>query len=157
MPQPKKDSSVRARTNRASTAATLTDGRTVIRPSLPTLFRVDEEGAQVEVPWQSATVEWWDDLWASPMASEYHASDKHALFILAALVDQFWVMPDQKLAGEIRLQRQAFGLTPYDRRRLEWTIETAEESKDRGNQRRGGGTPSPQPVAKSDPRLVLVQ
>lgn len=155
MPQPKKDASVRARANRASTAATLADGRTVIRPSLPVRYAATD-GERVEIPWQSATVDWWNDLWASPMAAEYHASDKHALFILAALVDQFWISPDQKLAGEIRLQRQAFGLTPYDRRRLEWTIETAEESKDRGQQRRGH-TPSPQPHEGTDPRLALVQ
>ena len=145
MPQPKKDPSVRARANRASTAATLTDGRTVIRPDLP-----------AERDWHPLTVEWWDDLWASPMAGEYHASDRHGLFILAALVDAFWHGPSKELASEIRLQRQAFGLTPYDRRRLEWTIETAEDAKDRGQARRGATT-SRQPAAKSDPRLALVQ
>ena len=144
MPQPKKDPSVRARANRASTAATLTDGRTVIRPDLP------------DRDWHPLTVEWWDDLWASPMAGEYHPSDRHGLFILAALVDAFWGSPSKELAGEIRLQRQAFGLTPYDRRRLEWTIETAEDAKDRGQARRGAA-PVRQPSATSDPRLALVQ
>jgi hypothetical protein len=146
MPQPKKDPTTRARANRAATAATLTDGRTVIRPDLP------------DRDWNALTIEWWNDLWASPMAAEYHSSDKHALYILAALVDQFWANPDGKLAGEIRLQRQAFGLTPYDRRRLEWTIETAEESKDRGAARRERQTAaSPQPKRGDDPRLALVQ
>jgi hypothetical protein len=118
MPQPKKDPSTRARTNRAATAATLSDGRTVIRPDLP------------DRDWHSLTVEWWNDLWASPMAAEYHSSDKHALFILAALVDQFWTEPSGKLAGEIRLQRQAF------------ERQTAA---------------SPQPKRGDDPRLALVQ
>jgi len=146
MPQPKKDPSVRRRTNKASTAATLEDGRTVIRPELP----------EREDSWHPLTASWWDDLWSSPMAAEYHSSDKHALFILAALVDSFWREPTQSLAAEIRLQRQAFGLTPYDRRRLEWTIETAEESKDRGSARRERKA-SAQPKAKDDPRLALVQ
>lgn len=152
MPQPKKPASVRRRTNKAATAATLSDGRAVIRPTLPPRFNEERE----EIDWNPATVEWWNDLWASPMAAEYHTSDKHALFILAALVDQFWTNPDQKLAGEIRLQRQAFGLTPYDRRRLEWTIETAEQAKDSGAARRER-TASQQPRATDDPRLALVQ
>lgn len=151
MPQPKKQASVRARANRASTAAKLTDGTKIIRPELPA--RVDRDGNDVR--WQSLTVEWWNDLWASPMAAEYHSSDKHALFILAALVDQFWSHPDQKLAAEIRLQRVPFGLTPYDRRRLEWTIESASEAKDRGAARRSRQG-SKQPNPKTDPRLALV-
>lgn len=124
MPQPKKHSSTRARANQASTAATLTEGVAVVRPDLP--------GTR---DWHPQTVEWWADLWTAPMAAEYHSSDRHALFILAALVDDFWLDPSSSKAGEIRLQRQAFGLTPYDRRRLEWTIESAEESKAKGRQR----------------------
>lgn len=143
MPQQKKDPSVRARANRASTAATLSNGGHGIGPALP-----------VGRDWLPATCQWWADLWASPMAGEYHESDKHALFILAALVDQFWTDPNAKLAGEIRLQRQAFGLTPYDRRRLEWTIESAEESKDRGNARRTRQGAA-QPRAGADPRSAL--
>lgn len=150
MPQQKKDPSIRARSNKASTASTLSTGGHVIAPVLPDL--VDDEGMPRQ--WRPATLEWWADLWASPMASEYHASDRHALFILASLVDQFWTSPDSKLAAEIRLQRQAFGLTPYDRRRLEWTIETAEESKDRGTARRQRQGAS-QPRAGSDPRSAL--
>lgn len=103
--------------------------------------------------WHPLTCEWWSDLWSSPMAGEYHSSDRHALFILAALIDAFWVEPSKELAGEIRLQRTAFGLTPYDRRRLEWTIESAEEAKDRGNKRRTAAKPPPE--RKDDPREML--
>lgn len=106
--------------------------------------------------WHPLTVEWWNDLWASPMAGEYHESDRHALFILAALVDAFWQFPTKELAAEIRLQRQAFGLTPYDRRRLEWTIETAAEAQDRGKQRRQRQAQgAKQPDKASDPRQNL--
>src|SRR5690242_15086697 len=151
MPQAKKDPSVRARSNRASTASTLSAGGHAIAPALPDLLT--EEGAPRA--WQSATLEWWADLWASPMAGEYHSSDRHALFMLAALVDQFWTNPDSKLAGEIRLQRQAFGLTPYDRRRLEWTIEQTDEAQDRGRQRRTRQGGAAQPVSTEDPRSAL--
>lgn len=146
MPQPKKHSSVRARANKASTASVLTElphDEAPIKPDLP-----PREGE-----WHPQTLEWWDDLWAAPMAAEYHQSDRHALYLLAVLVDDFWREPSQKLAAEIRLQRQAFGLTPYDRRRLEWTIETAEQSKERGRRRQ----PPPQtpPAPADDPRAGL--
>lgn len=163
MPQPKKHSSVRARANKASTAAVLVDAALsavdapdddesveecpVIRPDLPR-----RDGG-----WHPQTLEWWEDLWAAPMAAEYHSSDRHALFLLAILIDDFWLEPSQKLAAEIRLQRQAFGLTPYDRRRLEWTIVTAEQAKERGGPHRAVGRSAPQPQAGDDPRLALVQ
>lgn len=148
MPQPKKDPSVRARANRASTAATLpADAPAVVAPPLP-----------ANREWSPITLDWWTDLWAAPMSHEYHSSDRHALFMLAALMDDFWTTdtPSRRkaLSEEIRLSRQAFGLTPYDRRRLEWTIESAEESKDRGAQRRSRQGAA-QPKAGADPRSVL--
>lgn len=147
MPARKKDPSVRARQNKASTAAKLAAGSPLAkrdRPSLP-------QGRE----WHPMTTAWWEDLWASPMAGEYHESDRHGLFILAALVDAFWDIPSKELAAEIRLQRQAFGLTPYDRRRLEWTIESADEAKDRGRQRRARQAPVVKTNAAADPRSVL--
>ena len=152
----KKHATTRARANKATTAATLGSGMKVIAPKLPTHpVEFDADGNSIEQDWHEETLEWWADLWASPMAAEYHSSDKHALFILAVLTDQFWRAPGSKLASEIRLQRVAFGLTPYDRRRLEWTIETAEESKDKGKARRDRAS-SQQPEAEDDPRLTLV-
>jgi len=49
------------------------------------------------------------------MAREYLDSDRHGLFLLAALADQFWTDPSPTLAAEIRMQRQCFGLSPIDR------------------------------------------
>ena len=157
MPAPKKHSTVRARSNKASTASTLDSGASGIAPTLPTKpAEYDGEGARINEDWHEETLAWWADMWASPMAKEYHSSDKHALFVLAVLVDQFWRAPDTKLASEIRLQRVAFGLTPYDRRRLEWTIEVTEDAKDKGKGRRESkGAVQPEPG--KDPRLALVQ
>ena len=107
------------------------------------------------------TVEWWDELWSTPMSSEYHISDRHQLYVLAVLYDQFFhgagtLSPGQMKAfsEEIRHHRTPFGMTPYDRRRLEWTIELAEDAKDRAAgrvERRG----SVQPKPAADPRSVL--
>jgi hypothetical protein len=62
------------------------------------------------------------------MAGEFLQSDRHGLFILAELVDRFWEAPSPQLATEIRLQRQCFGLTPIDRRRLQWEVERVESA-----------------------------
>lgn len=147
MPGPApKDPSVRARRNRTSTASTLKLVHDVAEPSLPTRL------------WHEQTRAWWRDIWASPMAPEFLKADLHGLFALALLVDDLWRTEDPKmrkeLAAEIRQQRQAFGLTPLDRRRLQWTIEQAEEAQDRGARRR---TATPKvPVKKADdPRNTL--
>ena len=65
------------------------------------------------------------------------ASDIPGLEILADLVDRFWY-GDAGLAAEIRLQRQCFGLTSLDRRRLQWEIARGEEAE-----KRRGGRPAP--------------
>jgi hypothetical protein len=148
MPAAKKHPSTRARRNVASSAAVLSEpsGRGAV-PGLP-----------LPREWSELTLEWWRDLWSSPMSSEYHESDRHQLFVLAMLMDDFFTAESRtmrmNIAAEIRLARMAFGMTPYDRRRLEWTIEQAEESKDRGNKRRQQqGVPQPKPG--NDPRSVL--
>lgn len=155
MPQPKKDPSTRRRRNVASTAATLTDGGPARKaPELPK--RPDGS------PWHPAVVEMWADVWASPMAKEYHPSDFHQLVILALLTHDVHTAETptarRNAAAELRHHRASFGLTPYDRRRLEWTIEVAEEAQDRGRSRRsrtGGQVQAPAPSTSKDPRAAL--
>lgn len=117
MPGPApKDPKIRQRRNRVSTTATLAQGesRRKRMPSLPDR----DDGTD----WHPLTVAWWRDLWHSPMASEYLRVDRHALYRLAMLIDRFWLSGSLDAAKEIRLEQQAFGLTPIDRRRLQWTI-----------------------------------
>ncbi|HOU22676.1 MAG TPA: hypothetical protein PLN42_00325 [Anaerolineae bacterium] len=83
------------------------------------------------------------------MAEQFLDADKHALYRLAVLVDLFWREPSKELAGEIRLEQQAFGLTPIDRRRLQWSVEQ-EEVKRRTRQ----AAPEAETHAE-DPRKVL--
>jgi len=134
-----KDPSVRARQNRAATAR-------VLRPAPA---GVDVPGLPGDREWHPQTVAWWRDVWRSPMAGEFLASDVHGLLIVAVLVDRFWREPSAGLAAELRLQRQCFGLTPMDRRRLQWSIEKAEEAVQRTARRR-----KPRPAR--DPRFGLV-
>src|SRR5688572_5771886 len=128
-----------ARRNRTSTSAKLSAVHDVEAPPLP----------EREAPWHSQTVAWWADVWASPMAPEYHDSDRHGLFLLAVLVDGFWMHPTQALAAEIRLQRQSFGLTPLDRRRLQWEIERTDEAQAKGSQRREKASAAKAPTASA--------
>lgn len=151
-PQPK-PAARRSRPGRkTATAATLTaQTGSSMAPELPPL------------DWHPMTVVWWQELWASPMAPEYDESDRHGLFKLAMLHNDFWTAtsPTARIdvAKEIRLQEQRFGLSPLDRRRLQWEIERGAEAEERGRRRRTA--PTPEKTAKgrkkpADPRLTLV-
>ena len=134
-----KHPSRRARQNRATTSARLTADHEVVAPELP------------EREWHRLTMSWWADVWASPMAAEFDDSDKHGLFTLARLVDAFWTCDAPttavKIAAEIRQQGQRFGLSPIDRRRLQWEIEKAEAAEAR--------KPKARPTGTTDPRAHL--
>lgn len=144
MPGPApKHPSARSRRNKTSTAATLRADHAIVAPELP------GDG------WHPMTLAWWRDIWASPMAPEFDDSDRHGLYLLAQLVEDFWQADTptarKDLAGEIRLQGQRFGLSPLDRRRLQWEIERTEEAQERGRQRRA----PKQTAGGADPRAVL--
>lgn len=156
MPAQKKDASVRRRRNTAPTATTLR----VVAPGeerpVPELQPEERENSVGDpIGWLPITRRWWQDLWTSPMASEYTSADYWQLLVLADLQDRFWRSPSKDLAGEIRLQRQAFGLTPYDRRRLEWTIEEAEDKKAAGARRRSTAAPAVPVPEGEDPRAIM--
>jgi len=103
--------------------------------------------------WHALTLSWWEDVWASPMATEFLRADLHGLYILADLVDQYWRKPVAKLAAEIRQQRQCFGLTPIDRRRLQWEVEKVEEAEAKRKKRQPLSTPAVN--EGGDPRNIL--
>ena len=133
---------MRQRPGSASSRATLAaEGSERQRaPSLPT-----------HRDWQPMTRAWWKDTWHSPMAAEFLQSDIHGLFLLAELIDRFWEKPSVALAAEIRQERLAFGLTPIDRRRLQWEVERVEERRrlrPQALEKRGGRK-------AADPRAML--
>lgn len=158
-PQPKRNP---ARRNHTSTRATLTLVHDVAQPPLP-------EGRH----WHEQTTQWWEDIWASPMAPEFDDSDRHGLFALAALVDDYWQLEDALnddptvemrmkllrlrtgLMGEIRQQRQCFGLTPIDRRRLQWEIDRGSEAEEKTRKRKASSKPAEPTAQDVDPRSWL--
>jgi hypothetical protein len=112
--------------------------------------------------WHPNARRFWDDIWASPMSPEWDDSDIHNAYILAMLYNDFWQAETpyarQALSSEIRLARQALGLSPLDRHRLYWTIEQADSAEARGRKRRAAETPAPaapKPDPGIDPREVL--
>jgi hypothetical protein len=140
---------MRQRRNRESTRALLPTeeqaaGGTV--PDLPPLG-----GKQ---KWHAMVLQWWTAVWQSPMASEYLAADKEALYMLARLQQDFWRAKTSKdrqhAAAEIRQQGVRFGLSPIDRRRLQWEVEKGDQAEERTTKRR-----KLKDVTGKDPRDVL--
>ena len=152
MPPLPKHPSVRARRNRTSTNATLT---VVENPKVPPLPRDHD--------WRKETRRWWKDAWSSPMSAEFDDSDLHVLLRLAMLVDAYYIAcglvnVDKmvKLASEIRLQEKRFGLTPMDRRTLQWTIEQGEKAAQATEgRRRSHRAQQVGPASGVDPRQAL--
>lgn len=145
MPTVPKTASTRQRRNRASTARTLSVVHEVRAPILPPVR-----------DWHPQTRDWWADVWASPMAPEFDSSDRHGLYLLAVLVDTFWDAPSQAVAAEIRLQRQCYGLTPIDRRRLQWEIDRGDQASENTQRRRAAVAESRvATVVTDDPRQLL--
>ena len=149
MPAAKKDPSTRKRRNTASTAATFSAVRAAEEhevPELPSLGRRK---------WHPAVVAWWRDVWTSPMASAFLDVDRRALEVIALLELDFWTAKTAKdrraAAAELRLQRKDFGLTPYDRRRMEWTIRPVEPAPNVSGPQRA---PAPEDDGP-DPRVAL--
>lgn len=144
--RPKSDAT-RRRRNRSPSERTLpgvaaSAGNVV--PELPPR----EDGS----PWHRRVVAWWAAVWTSPMAVEYLEADlKGGLSLLAELyqlaIQATSVKAVSTLAAEIRQQEARFGLSPFDRKRLSWTVEvdaTGERSGSVKPARRG-----------KDPRGVL--
>jgi hypothetical protein len=120
---------LRQRRNKTTTRAELRiiEARKKTAPDLPPLREILPNSRRPD--WHPMTLAWWMDIWQSPMAGEFLEADLHGLYRLAVLVDKFWRTPKRDLAAEIRLQQQAYGLTPLDRRRLEWEVLRSEAEK----------------------------
>jgi hypothetical protein len=148
MPRVPKDPKTRQRRNRDVTAATFIDTSPIAKgrvPKLPT--RKNSSGEAI--PWRPEAKGVWRDIWGSPMAGEYTQADVHRVVMYVDLIDRYWSSGLPDLAAEIRLQGVCLGVTPIDRRRLQWEIRRVE-------------APAPSKPAKparperqADPRAVI--
>lgn len=138
MPGPApKPSNLRQRRNREPTRALLPTEEQSADATVPELPKMLLDAKE---KWHPMVKQWWEAVWKSPMASEYLAADKEGLFMLARLQQDFWTADTQKerqiIAAEIRQQGVRFGLSPIDRRRLQWEVEKGDQAVERTTTRR---------------------
>ncbi len=117
MPGPNpKDPEKRARANKAASRAVIVaDAR--VDADIPDMGELEDED------WHPLAVAWWEDIWTSPMSKQYLTADRHSLYRILLMIQEYWRRPNVELSKDIDKAQQAFGLTPLDRRRLEWIIE----------------------------------
>lgn len=149
MPGPvPKSARTRQRRNKVATAATRSAPAWRL-PDLPPL------GPRSQ--WHELTVAQWAAMRDGPFADEYLPQDLGGMIRLARLWDAANKArrPDvlKALLTEIRLQEQRYGLSPIDRRRLQWEVERAEEAEDRSSARRQRKTAAS--AAEEDPLNYL--
>ncbi|ATN89522.1 minor tail protein [Gordonia phage Kabluna] len=110
--------------------------------------------------WPKPVVAWWNDIWSSPMSSEFVDSDIHGLYLACFYMSQVlnpWLKMSDRISASKAYETQVrnFGLNPMSRRTLQWEIERTEEAQARGRKRRSstppGGKNAPEPA---DPRGV---
>ena len=163
MPQPKKDPSIRARANVASTAKTLERATGYEVPELPDFPEVALRGDDGDIfmapgYWHKQTSVWWEAIFTSPLPGAWEDFDVPTLFTLALLYNDIWIAPTAKdrksAAAEFRLQRKDFFIAPYDRLRGEIVFAEAGEARERTARIRQRQA-SAQPIAGNDPRTAL--
>jgi hypothetical protein len=146
-----KPAATRQRRNKTHPGSTLPSAESSAKNRVPPL------PGRVE-GWHPMVTEWWQAVWQSPMASEYLDADmRGGLYLLADLHQARWTADDAhvlvKVASEIRLQEVRFGLSPIDRRRLQWEVEKGDAAAERTESRRSRKK-TPAETGK-DPRDVL--
>lgn len=124
-----KPAALRQRRNKATSSAQLPSAADAAANRVPDLpDRTD--GAE----WHPMVLDWWAAVWRSPMAAEYLDADmRGGLYLLADLHQLRWTAETASAllgaAKEIRLQEVRFGLSPIDRRRLQWEVARSEEAE----------------------------
>ncbi len=71
---------------------------------------------------------WWNQVWRSPMATQWEEDDIPALIELAYLRDQFFDGSD-KVASELRRRTMDFGLNPAGRQARRWMITEKDQER----------------------------
>jgi hypothetical protein len=101
--------------------------------------------------WKPLALKTWIDLWHSPMSSQYVEADIPGLFRMVILTQAFLNQPTVGVSAELRQLSFNYGLSPMDRRRLQWTIVKSEEAVAQAETRRSRAAR----IIDGDPREVL--
>jgi hypothetical protein len=116
------------------------------RVQAPTLPKRDDGAA-----WHPLVLEWWSDLWASPIAADYATAHKHAAYLAAYTLDLFYRKPTERLGQRVAVALEGLRMGPVDLRKMRVAPEPTTEP---------APTPKPKraatPARKRDPRLRLI-
>jgi hypothetical protein len=145
---------LRQRRNRVATRAILPSVEESQKRKVPPLYKRESSAEK----WHPKVLGWWRALWKSPMAEEYlEAEIRGGLYDLAELYQAFWTSKNVRdtiaVASEIRQQEARFGLSPVDRRRLQWEVERGEQAVERAQRRRRNK--NLERLAGTDPREFM--
>jgi hypothetical protein len=156
MPGPvPKPPGLRQRRNKVSTRSVLPSVEESKKRKVPPLPSRESKTEK----WHPRVLDWWKKLWKSPMAAEFlDVEIVSGLHLIAELQQRRWTVTDLKeliaIAGELRQQEIRFGVSPLDRRRLQWEIEKAEQADERTKRRRQVRDDDKKRAGK-DPRDIL--
>ena len=155
---PPSDPNKKTRTNKTSTRATL---GIIENPDIPPM---PPAGDYVGEAWNPAVVRWWNDIWSSPMSSEFMSSDIHGLYLgckqLHESLNQANKPTDQaSFMTKFEQTIRNFGLNPMARRALQWEIERGTEAETKTQEReqkmREAAEKKTGPTGVVDPRKGL--
>lgn len=105
--------------------------------------KIVERAGHIE--WHPVVMDWWEDIWDSPMAGEFIKSDFTNLYLAAKYlhhaVDGYTKDTAARAYGD-KFERicKSYGLDPLARASLRWSISQGEMGQQRTNQLRERGT-----------------
>jgi hypothetical protein len=100
----------------------------VSQPDLPT-FMVERDGQLTEFAWPAVTREWWAMWNQSPLNEDLTEADWDFLAQTAVLHARFWD-GDMRVAAELRIRQDAYGVTPAARAKLRIVFAQADKAED---------------------------
>lgn len=153
------DPNKKTRTNKTSTRATL---GIIENPDIPPMPPASDYVA--ERAWNPAVVRWWNDIWSSPMSSEFMSSDIHGLYLGCKQLHESLNTsnkPTDQASFMTKFEQtiRNFGLNPMARRALQWEIERGTEAETKTQERerkmREAAEKKTGPTGVVDPRKGL--
>lgn len=98
--------------------------------------------------WAEPVKKWWEDIWTSPMSSEFVNSDIHGLYVACVYLHEslnpYYKLADRLKAGSAwEATIKNYGLTPTARESLRWAVSQGEQAQNRTNQLRSQASQNP--------------
>ena len=123
-----KPAHLRARRNKDIIQGRTIEADPAPQPPLPT-FAIEQDGQLVEWHWPARTQEWWEKVGRSTLTVETSEVEWEALMDAALVHAAFW-SGSYRMAAELRLRLDQFGITPASKARLRISVATADKVED---------------------------